>query len=70
MRGTVGNVTYTGWCSPWLITPNSASPNGYGLDEGDASPCNETGDADWYLEGRPLVGKDLIGRARLHHRWL
>src|SRR5579862_3209046 len=23
VRGTVGNVTYSGWCSPWLITPNS-----------------------------------------------
>jgi hypothetical protein len=63
VRGIMGNVTYTGWCSPWLITPNSASPNGYNLDEGDASPCSETGDKDWYLEGRALVGKDLIGHA-------
>jgi hypothetical protein len=63
VRGTVGNVTYTGWCSPWLITPDSASPNGYELHEGDASPCSETGDKDWYLEGRALVGKDLIGHA-------
>ena len=63
VRGTIGNVTYTGWCSPWLITPNSASPNGYELDEGEASPCSETGDKDWYLEGRALVGKDLIGHA-------
>ena len=29
--------------APWLITPNSASPNGYELDEGEASPCRETG---------------------------
>ena len=63
VRGTIGNVTYTGWCSPWLITPNSASPNGYELDVGDASACSETGDKDWYLEGRALVGKDLIGHA-------
>ena len=63
VRGTIGNVTYTGWCSPWLITPNRASPNGYELDEGEASPCSETGDKDWYLEGRALVGKDLIGHA-------
>jgi hypothetical protein len=62
-RGTMGNVTYTGWCSPWLITPNSASPNGYELDTGDASACSETGDKDWYVEGRALVGKDLIARA-------
>ena len=47
VRGTIGNVTYTGWCSPFLITPNSASPNGYELDVGDASPCSETGDKDW-----------------------
>jgi hypothetical protein len=61
VRGTVGNVAYDGWCSPFLIAPNSASPNGYELDTGDASPCNETGDKDWYLEGRALAGKDLIG---------
>ncbi len=64
VRGTMGNVTYQGWCSPFLITPNSASPNGYELDLGDASPCSETGDKDWYLEARALGGKDLIG-----HRW-
>jgi hypothetical protein len=61
-RGTVGNVTYTGRCSPFLITPNSASPNGYELDVGDSSPCSETGDKDWYLEARALAGKDLIGQ--------
>lgn len=62
VRGTVGNVTYTGWCSPFLITPNKASPNGYELDVGGASPCSETGDKDWYLEARALAGKDVIGR--------
>jgi len=62
VRGTFGNVTYTGWCSPFLITPNNASPNGFELDFGSASPCSETGDADWYLEARGLAGKDLIGR--------
>jgi hypothetical protein len=62
VRGTIGNVTYDGWCSPWQITPNSASPNGYQLDLGDASPCTESGDSDWYVEGRGLVGRDFIGR--------
>ena len=61
-RGTIGNTTYDGWCSPWLITPNGASPNGYELGLGDASPCTEGGDSDWYVEGRGLVGKDFIGR--------
>jgi hypothetical protein len=60
VRGTIGNVTYTGWCSPFLITPNRAAPNGYDLNVGDPSPCSETGDKDWYLEGRAFVGKDLI----------
>jgi hypothetical protein len=60
-RGTVGNTSYDGWCYPFLITPNSASPNGYQLGVGDSSPCTESGDKDWYLEGRALVGKDLIG---------
>jgi hypothetical protein len=63
VSGILGNATYMGWCLPWLITPNSASPNGYALDLGDASPCSETGDSDWYLEGRAMVGKDLIGQA-------
>jgi hypothetical protein len=62
VRGIFGNATYTGWCSPFLITPNNASPNGYALDFGDASPCSENGDKDWYVEARGLAGKDLIGR--------
>lgn len=62
LRGTVGNTAYDGWCSPFLIAPDSASPNGYALDVGDASPCNETGDKDWYVEARALAGKDLIAR--------
>jgi hypothetical protein len=62
LRGTLGNVAYNGWCSPFLITPSSASPNGYALDVGDASPCSETGDKDWYLEARALAGKDVIGQ--------
>ncbi|HKE85409.1 MAG TPA: hypothetical protein VKB50_16720 [Vicinamibacterales bacterium] len=61
-RGTVGNTTYDGWCSPFLITPDTASPNGWALDIGDASPCSEAGDKDWYVEARGLVGKDFIGR--------
>ena len=63
VRGLVGHVTYDGWCSPFIIIPNSASPNGYELNLGDRSPCSETGDSDWYVETRGLVGKDLIGQA-------
>ncbi len=61
VRGVTGNTTYDGWCFPFLITPNSASPNGYELDLGGPSPCSENGDRDWYLETRGAVGKDLIG---------
>ena len=61
LRSTVGNTTYNGWCSPFVITPDDASPNGYALDTGASSPCNETGDKDGYLEARGLAGKDLIG---------
>jgi hypothetical protein len=60
LRGTTRNVTYDGWCYAFLLTPNNASPNGYELDVGDPSPCSETGDRDWYVEARGLVGKDLI----------
>jgi hypothetical protein len=60
-RGLGGHTTYNGWCSPFVITPDGTSPNGYALDVGDQSPCNESGDTDWYLEGRALVGKDFIG---------
>ena len=63
-RGTIGNVTYDGWCSPWIITPNNTSPNGYELDVGDASACSESGDKDWYVEGRGLVGEDFV-----KHQW-
>ncbi len=61
-RGTFGNVTYDGFCLPWIISPNVDSPNGYELDLGAASPCSETGDRDWYAEGRVLVGRDFIGQ--------
>jgi len=64
VRGTAGNTTYDGWCSPFLITPDSGSPNGYALDIGDGSPCSENGDKDWYVEARGLFGKDFIG-----HTW-
>jgi len=63
-RGLVGNTAYDGWCSPFLITPDGRSPNGYALDVGDPSPCSERGDKDWYVEGRALVGKDFIS-----HNW-
>ena len=60
LRGVIGNATYDGWCAPYIITPNSSSPNGYQLDLGDSSPCSESGDQDWYVEARALAGKDLI----------
>jgi hypothetical protein len=60
VRGTIGNTTYEGWCSPWQIKPNSGSPNGYELDFGEPSACGETGDEDWYMEARGLLGKDFI----------
>jgi hypothetical protein len=62
VRAIVGNATYDGWCSPFLIAPSSASPNGYKLGLGDASPCSESGDKDGYVEARALVGTDFIGR--------
>lgn len=60
-RGQTGHTTYDGWCSPFLIVPDSRSPNGWALDLGDAEACSETGDPDWHVEGRGLVGKDFIG---------
>lgn len=61
-RALAGSATYDGWCSPFLIRPDSTSPNGYALGLGERSPCSEDGDSDWYVEGRALFGKDLIGR--------
>jgi hypothetical protein len=58
-RGTTGSVTYDGYCAPFLLVPNSGSPNGYQLDLGDFSPCSESGDKDWYVETRGLAGKDF-----------
>jgi hypothetical protein len=59
--GTLGTTTYDGWCSPFMIDPDNTSPNGYTLDVGDASPCSENGDQDWYVEGRGLFGRDFAG---------
>lgn len=61
LRATGGNVTYDGSCRPWQITPSSTSANGYRLTLGSASPCSESGDIDWYGEGRVLTGKDFVG---------
>jgi len=58
-RLTAGNTAYDGWCSPFLIRPDSTSPNGWALDQGDASPCSESGDKDWYGETRGMAGKDF-----------
>jgi hypothetical protein len=58
--GVFGNVAYDGWCSEFLLTPNSSSPNGFLLDLGDASPCSESGDSDWYVEGHAVIGKDFV----------
>jgi hypothetical protein len=60
VRGSLGRVTYDGWCMPWLITPAGSSPNGYALDFGAAEPCSESGDVDWYVEGRGVVGRDFV----------
>lgn len=62
VQGLFGDTTYDGWCSPFLITPDRTSPNGYALDIGDPSPCSESGEKDWFVEGRALVGRDFIGR--------
>ena len=59
-RGIGGSTTYDGWCLPFVITPDSRSPNGYALGLGDASPCSESGDADWYVDGRTLLGRDFL----------
>ena len=61
LRGTVGNAAYDGWCRPWQIVPSSTSANGYRLTLGTASACSETGDPDWYVDGRMLLGRDLLG---------
>ena len=60
--GSGGSAAYEGFCSPWLIRPNSASQNGYQLDLGPRSACSETGNIDWYVDGRGLVGKDFMRR--------
>lgn len=60
-RGLFGSASYDGFCRPWLITPNSDSPNGWALGLGAAFPCVDDGAFDWYVEGRALVGKDFVG---------
>jgi len=62
LRATGATAAYDGWCMPWQITPSNASPNGYRLTLGTASPCSESGDRDWYADGRVLAGKDFVGR--------
>jgi hypothetical protein len=63
-RGATGKTDYDGWCAPWFITPDRSSPNGYFLDLGEYSPCDDAGNQDWYVEGRLLTGKDIV-----RHEW-
>jgi hypothetical protein len=62
--GNGGSAAYEGFCSPWLIRPNSSSQNGYELGFGQQSACSESGSIDWYVDGRGLIGKDF-----LRQRW-
>jgi hypothetical protein len=62
--GKFGNTDYDGWCAPWFITPDRSSPNGYFLDLGEYSPCDDSGNQDWYVEGRGVIGKDFV-----RHEW-
>lgn len=64
LRAHIGSTRYDGWCGPWQIAQESSSPNGYRLDIGEYSPCDHSGDRDWYMEGRVLAGRDFVG-----HRW-
>jgi hypothetical protein len=63
VRASMGSTSYDGWCAPWMITPDSSSPNGYALDLGDYSPCSDNGNPDWYLETRGVFGRDFVGRS-------
>ncbi|TAK18784.1 MAG: hypothetical protein EPO35_00995 [Acidobacteria bacterium] len=64
VRATGVTASYDGSCRPWQIVPSTTSPNGYRLTLGSASPCSESGDADWYVDGRALAGKDFSGARR------
>ena len=64
VRANSGKTDYNGWCAPWFITPDRSSPNGYFLDLGDYSPCDDSGNQDWYVDGRGLIGKDFV-----RHEW-
>lgn len=59
-RVSGGATDYDGWCRPWQIVPSTGSANGYALRLGDRGKCTESNDADWYAEGRAIVGKDLV----------
>ena len=61
VRATGATVKYDGACRPWQIVPSSTSANGFQLTLGTTFPCSETGDADWYVDGRALAGRDFIG---------
>jgi len=60
-RGTGFITNYNGSCRPWQIEPDTTSPNGYKLTLGATSPCSEGNDPDFYIEGRAIIGKDLVG---------
>lgn len=62
LRATGVTANYDGSCRPWQIVPSSTTANGYRLTLGAASKCSDTGNADWYVDGRALIGKDVVGR--------
>ena len=64
LRGNIGMTDYDGFCAPCFITPDRFSPNGYFLNLGEYSPCEDDGNQDWYVEGRGIIGKDFV-----RHEW-
>lgn len=63
VRGTGALADYDGNCRPWQIVPDSTSANGYRLTLGTKFPCSEDNDADWYVDGRALVGRDFVKKS-------
>jgi hypothetical protein len=65
LRGLTGNVVYTSPTRTNILVPDPTHPSGTNVIRAPGPDVQRSGVKDWYVEGRALIGKDIIKGAWL-----